>query len=674
MPAWETNFQIPFSVEDFIIGEEIVNDSTIIIKDGDPNSVIWVSLTDSVELQTLSNRDLSIKLNEGFDFITLDTLTVDTLEIFTPPPITLRSLLPELSQLTGQTVTVEATTIEGLPITLQSGVFKRVHFLAGRIRIRVSNNLPFDVGPNSTSSGLQATVVSDSLPNNPFTEVLFPETIPAGQSAIQEVDISNKWLFAPLGLTFEFPIAQASTHLITDDLLDNSRLSVTIELLDIKTDEIVAALKPQRFDGSIKLGLNTKDQFREAEIDRGRIFLDLTSNVNLKTNIRYIIPALRNADDQPFIDSFTIPANGTMQRTLILDGFRAANTDAPGEIIDSLEIEFLAETQFGSEIVRIRGSDNISVNVTSDSIYFKSISGIIDEELLIIDPVIEDDVFDYGDFDGDVDFSDVCLEIRVFSEIAVENLIANLRFTAHHKDDRGVITESAQFALNQQQINGGQPGSPAETRIFLNGIDRPELLDMIEILPTTLEVRGTITASGEAAVTAGDRMWATYIFETPIKAKINSIAAFEGDVNTITEVHIDSLIRDAAEENILGADIHFKVTNRTPLSGAVCFVLSADNSDPDIYDAIFDTSLVIVDTIAVAPAPVDPLTGFVNEAREMEITLHLNQREVQLFQDVPLRYGYEFIVDETQDFVTLRYSDFVRLRGAVDTRVLIEDN
>ena len=58
----------------------------------------------------------------------------------------------------------------------------------------------------------------------------------------------------------------------------------------------------------------------------------------------------------------------------------------------------------------------------------------------------------------------------------------------------------------------------------------------------------------------------------------------------------------------------------------------------------------------------------------MEITLHLNQREVQLFQDVPLRYGYEFIVDETQDFVTLRYSDFVRLRGAVDTRVLIEDN
>lgn len=673
-PAWETNFRIPFAVEDFIIGEELVNDSTVIIKDNDPNSVIWVSLHDSIEIQNLSTDDLSLKLNDGFENITLDTLTIDTLEIISPEFVSLRQLMPDLSQLVGQTVTISETTLSGPALTIASQTFKRVHFLRGLIRVKVINNLPFTIGPNKTSNGLQAMVSSDSLPNDPFAQVLFPDAFSNGQSASQETIINDKWLYTPIRFTYEMPIAEDTALLITDDVLDNNGFSVIIELLDINTDEIVASLRPQTFEDVIQLEITTKDRLREAVIDRGRIRLSLTNNIPLGTSIRYTAPMLRDAQNMPFTDQFVLSAKESMQRELILDGYKAINIDQPGEIIDSLEIELTATTIPTGNIVKITGLDNISVNVSSDSIHFQSISGIIQEQILAVEPVVEDNIFDYGDFDGDVEFSEVCLELKVFSEVFVENLNADILVTAFHKNDGGAITASSQFELSNQRINGGMPGAPGETRIFISGADRPELLDIINILPTTLRFEGSLRASGEAEIARGNRIWAEYVFETPIKAKIRNLAAFVGDVNVITDANVDSLVRDAVDENVLGADITFNVINRTPLSGAVCFVLTADASDPNIYDAVFDTSMVILDTIAVAPAPIDQLTGFVSEARETQVSLRLNRRQVRLFQNVPLRYGYEFIIDETQDFVTLRYTDFVRMLGEVDTRVVIQDN
>jgi hypothetical protein len=103
------------------------------------------------------------------------------------------------------------------------------------------------------------------------------------------------------------------------------------------------------------------------------------------------------------------------------------------------------------------------------------------------------------------------------------------------------------------------------------------------------------------------------------------------------------------------------------------FIISKDFSDPNIYDQDYDTSLVIIRDINMDPAPIDPQTGFVTTARETDETLYLNRREVQLFGNPPLRYGYLLQIPGTGSFVTLRYSDFVKMLGRANLRVLINN-
>ena len=82
---------------------------------------------------------------------------------------------------------------------------------------------------------------------------------------------------------------------------------------------------------------------------------------------------------------------------------------------------------------------------------------------------------------------------------------------------------------------------------------------------------------------------------------------------------------------------------------------------------------LILRHIDMDPAPIDPQTGFVTTARETDETLYLNRREVQLFGNPPLRYGYLLQIPGTGSFVTLRYSDFVKMLGRANLRVLINN-
>lgn len=671
LPAWEATFRLPFDSGVFIIGEEIVNDSTIVILSGDADSVIFISLKDSlVNLREISASDLSIKLDSASEALKLGTLVITNLQTLDFPLMNLRTIFPELEGSIGSTVTIPATTVSPPGIVLNAGDFKRIHFLNGVLRLRILNKLPFPIGPNSISpNGLQITVVNDSL-NETFLTFGFPDPILPGEEAVSEATIQNKWLYSPLRLEYEIPVAQPTTVTVTNALLDTTGVAVSLELNNIQADEAVAVLGPQDFSDIIKVGYEGQHRLRSAEIDKGMLQVNFTNHTPLDTDMKVKIPAIRSAANDTFIAEITLPAGETVPLPLDLDNYRISNPDMPGAFLDTLEIIFDAKTQAQSNIIHISSSDSISISVNSDTLTLQSFSGFLGPDSLNFDPIVEDDIADYQGFEGGIELSEALLSLKFYSEVLIENLNADLVITGLHKNEEGAITDSAAIILNNQEFNGGQPGNPGITEITLNN---QGIVDFLSILPTSIRIEGRIRVSGEAAIAQGNRIWMDYALETPFTIKITGTANFEGNVSTISDADIDTLFQDAARDNILDVDIRFILTNHTPLGGTMRFIISKDFSDPNIYDQDYDTSLVIIRDIDMDPAPIDPQTGFVTEARETDKTLYLNRREVQLFGNLPLRYGYLLQVPGTGDFVTLRYSDFVKMLGRANLRVLLNN-
>lgn len=670
LPAWEATFRLPFDSGVFIIGEEIVNDSTIVIHSGDVDSVLFISIRDSlVDLKEISASDLSVKFDNASKALKLDTLVITTLQALDFPLMNLRTIFPGLVGSIGSTVTIPASTVSPPGVVLDAGDFKRIHFLNGDIRLRILNKLPFPIGPNSSSSGLRVTVVNDSL-NEVFLTFDFPDPILPGEEAVSEVTVQDMWLYSPLRLDYEIPVAQPTTVTVTNALLDTTGVAVSLELDHIQADEAVAVLGSQDFSDVIKVGYEGPHRLRSAEIDKGMMQVNFTNHTSLDTDMKVKIPAIRSAANDTFIAEVTLPAGETIPLPLDLDNYSISNPDVPGAFLDTLEIIFDAQTRAQSNIIHITSDDSISIGITSDTLTLQSFSGLLGPDSLNFDPVIEDDIADYQGFEGSIELSEALLNIKLYSEVLIDNLNADLVITGIHKNEQGIITDSAVIILNNRQFNGGQPGNPGITEITLNN---QETIDFLSILPTSIRIEGRIRVSGEASVAQGNRIWMDYALETPFTIKITGTANFEGNVSIISDSDIDSLFQDAAQESILDVDIRFILTNHTPLGGTMRFVISKDFSDPNIYDQDYDTSLVIIRDIDMDPAPIDPQTGFVTEARETDETLYLNRREVQLFGNPPLLYGYLLQVPGTGDFVTLRYSDFVQMLGRANLRVLLNN-
>lgn len=671
LPSWETTFRLPFAVKNFIMGEEIVNDSTIIIQAGDPDSILFLSLKDSlVNLEEISAKDLSIKLDDVNEEVGLDTLVITTLETLEIPLVALGDLLPELGGLVGLPVTIPDTTIIPPPALLNAGDFQRIHFLSGTIRLRVHNNLPVPVGPNSTApAGLHVAVINDSL-NEVFLELNFPQTIPPGQTAQAEAGIENRWLYSPLRIEYRIPIAQPTTVTITNALLDTAGVAIALELENIRADEAVAVLGSQHFSELIKLTYEGEHRLRSAEIERGQMQLTFTNHTTLDTDMKVKIPALRSAANDTFIAEVQLPTGGTAPLSLQFDGYTISNPRLPGAFLDTLELILDAATAAQNQILHIRSSDRISLQILSDSLVFKAFSGFVGADTLDFDPFEADSIADYRGIDQGIELSQAYLNLKLYSEVFVQNLRADLTFTGYHQNEQGLITDSAVIVLQDRAFTGGHPGQPGVTEIVLND---QSIVDFLNILPTALRIEGRVRVSGEAAIAQGDRIWLDYHFETPFRVRIASLASIEGDVNWLTGADVDSLLRDAAKNNILDARLEFTLTNHTPLGATIRFILTADPADTNIFDDDYDTSRVIIRDVTAIAAPTDPLSGFVTAPRQSEITQHLNRREIQLFSEPPLRYGYVLRVQNTPGFVTLRYSDYVGIRGRAFLRVLVED-
>jgi hypothetical protein len=670
-PDWQTTYQIPFVIEKYILGEEWSDRPEIIIKD-DTTKALWLSIRDSLNLDSISRQDLSIKPGDEHRVESLDTLEIERLDVLQLPAVNLRKLMPQLEQLIGETVIIPDTVLPG-EATAPVQKFQSAHFLSGKIKVRISNNLPVPIGPNAFSDGLKIVVLRDTLSSVPFATVQFNQLIAPGDSVSQTISVGEGWLQAPLRFLLEIPISGAQAVTITDALLDNFGLSLSLELVDVKADEVVAILDPLEFLDTLRIAYDGEAKVRSAEILSGRIVLDIQNEVALGADVEVRIPQLKNQQSQVFSQTLTIPAATVGSHVLILDGYLIENVHQPNQVIDSLDAYLAVRTQVPQNFVHVTSRDSISIDMTSDSLILQILDGVIPSKTIDIPQYYSQDVVDYQGVGDGVTASEALLNIKVFNEVQVAELNGNIQIVGYKKDVNGNPVDSLELAIENQQIVGGVQGQPGTTNIILDSRNNPKVLELLNLKPTDFRISGQLQAEGDIQAALNSRIWASYELETPLRGIINDTTIYHSDIGTLSGDDIDGDLRDLTANEFRQAQLNLRISNHTPVAVTMRFFITSDSTVVNFFDPNPDSTSTILKTVSIPAAPTDPQSGFTESAVSETVTLQLSQSQIRIFNQPFLRYGYQFQFSETNGEVALRFSDFVEIRGELTVSALFDN-
>ncbi len=666
LPKWVVPFVIPLKSEKIVFQEDLANDSTIVTR-GDS---LYLDIHGEMEPQSITEADLKVPSQESSSSFEVDTLRLDSLNNMTTGFIPVGETIGFLNDSIGKNVTIHQSTFAASPRTISSTEFEKVKVADGRIRVTMENNLPFTLGPNSFSpDGMYIRIFNDST-NTQIAEVNIPDMIPPGGSASSSSPIGNggSWIYSRLRIEYTLSVAEDTTFQVTQDILNSAGYEIKMGLFDLSVTEIVGKVEPQYITKNIGVELDQENKIISGEIASGSVNLALDNHLAVGAQITASFPDILDETGQPMTMQLDLPPNQTTNYSFALDGHRIQNSQYPGSILDSLVLEMDVETEESDGFVPVKASDNFEATVRTSDLVFQSFTGRLATDTLTIDPFEETDLVDYKGFGKGFTFQGAELTVQLLSQINMENLLANLAITGFHRNDEGIVTDSATIHISDEPLQ-----SNIENIIRLRG---PEVDAFLNILPTNLRGSGYIVYGGEAQVQAGDEITGNYSFATPFKVKIENPDPIRIDPDTLYESDIDQDVRDAAGDDIQEAVFKAKLLNHSPLGGEVKIFVCADSLQQDLYDSTSctDPRLEFIKSARLNKAAVNPSTGFVEVPEENEITFQLNADELRIFKNVPIRVGFLINLEETNDFVVLQGSDFLQISGEFQVSILVKDD
>ena len=666
LPRWVSSFDIPLAPERMVFQDEIVNDSTIVIV----NDVPAINIEDEIDPQEITSEDLTVSGVDSSASVQLDSLKVDSLEAMSTGRIEIKTLLPFLEDSLGKTIFVPAITLSGPPREVASADLRAVKIKEGTIELTLYNNLPFTLGPNSSNPNGVELLVYDSL-GVLITDLNITQNIPPGGQATASAPIGNgqDFIYTPLQLQYQLPIAHDTTITVTQQLINTAGFEVDISLYNLQVEEFIGKLPAQNLESSVKFALDQEDKIIKARIGEGTFQLKLRNPLPVDLKLQFTVSDLQD----PAGNSYQASTGWLLphQETTIsqnLQNYQIQSLQHPGEILDSLEFQIQVDTRESPGFVHIKVSDSFEVALTTSDFQLNTFEGVLARDSLSIDSFEANDLVDYEGFSGGIEFDEAQLQIMLENQIRIDSLLLNLHLTAYHKDDAGVITDSSQLDIQNQFISiGGN-----DTLLF----DGPDVVGLLNILPTDIRGFGSVIYQGNANVQVGDEIRATFKFSTPFAINIVETKPFKFDPDTLFDKDIDTDVRDAVGDEIQAASFTALAVNHSPIGGSVEIYFSANPLHQDIYDTTtvqFNPQKEFVKKIQLAMAPVDPVTGFVTQSMESQINFALSKQELTIFQNPPVRFGFILKLQPTNGVVKLRGTDFIEVSGKVGVSVLFKD-
>lgn len=291
----------------------------------------------------------------------------------------------------------------------------------------------------SISNGQMNLIVDNSIGGSSNVHLTVPELI-TGNSMLDTVlfiDSGENEFVIPLSDYELLPVSVDDQRLTyntsTTTLVETSTyflhdsISITMNLSDLTFNAVSGYLNQDDNIQMDRINLDNDTKIQSAEIDSGKILFTVQNFIGLEADVIFSIEELKQGSD-PLETSFQISSStDPFQREIDLSGYTLSLP------LDSQSVNYTSTLSIpNDQLLSLTLNDSIAIDVLIDTLWFGSITGIVDTVDVSIDTVKKEisalpedmDGFDFANVEISIDFESG-ITIPVFLDLTLESSNSN---------------------------------------------------------------------------------------------------------------------------------------------------------------------------------------------------------------------------------------------------------
>ena len=661
LPEWDTNWKIYVPTQDIILGEEIINDSTLIAGyTNDSIPIIVFNLEDSTDWERIESSDLMLDpqtdhFSAGIGDVELgdyDDLYSDSTRI---PEI----LDPTLFAAGDTLLPYDTLTVYPPDDSLQFTQYEYATIANGELWITFCNETFLDL-----REGVKARIYTENGESEYLGEIEFTVPIPSHTTVTSDpLSIDNRTIHNIFRIKYIVPLEDNPSPRYISETDRNGYFCTILSMGELSATEAVAKVPEQSGTDSAAVALQDEDhKIISGRVESGSIQFDIQNMFPVSCNVTVSLP---NFIENGSIKTFTRRIEKGMSGIITEDisGLEITNHRNPGSIIDSLDYIAIVVSDSTEGFEHFTSEDSVVIDVTTDSIRMASVTGIVDTVDFNIEPVELDEIDIFEDIEGKIRLND--LEMRLVFENEIDlPIYANLKIVGKRSDTQDSVV------INISETIAASSESPITVLNINDSYSEPSIVDLLEILPDDIKIEGDATVYGEGSVSVGDGLRVQYTISSPLTIQIDEALTFKSnEIDSITYDDLDEDQRDQIINDLGEVSAKFNFINHIPIGGHFKYYMAIDSTE--LYsDDITDPSTKIVIQADIDPAVKGP-DNYVQSAVTSEWNQEFTDEQREIFNYPTIYTRQELTIMSTDGEVKIRQDDSIEIEAILDFKVTV---
>jgi hypothetical protein len=617
-PTWNSRYNLPLLVKTYdmrTLFDKIDDPSLIIDSSGNlgisiQKNIDTVYVRENLNLSPLS--DIFKDTIGEIPFISSDTQSSEVFltEIYpggegSVPPFsyTIEASFPELTDL------------------------QQIYIKSGIARLKAENHIGLDLDSFSVE-------LTDSASGISLGTVVFESGIPQDSSAIRDFNLSEKSFSSRL-------LGNNKGHTPGGTILSLADKYIGFSLCfpeTVKVHSAIAKVPAINLSKSQTVELPTESIINSARIKSGNLYLKLYNWTNLPVNLDLLLPDLTSSGE-PLSISRYIGGLSSSELTIPLRDYNFQ----PAE--QNLRIEINGQTESsGDNFVSINSSDSIFLSISTDTVLFSSLAGIIQPTTVQIEPMQIN--LDLPQGLSSVSLTDAVLSLRIKNGIGFPGSLAlNLE------------GEDGQSLVMSGGIQPGSPENPVITEIRENNPG-----SFLTPVPEQVYLNGNAICgdgSSEGTVTENDFITGEFLLSSPFEFVLDS-TQIEVDPDTNS---LDQDLREGLNDKVNWAKVYLNLENHLPLGAEVELFFSRDLAD------LYTNPQLLIGPVLLDPAETDS-SGLVSNPVITQHIIQLTKDDLDVFQNPAFCSGGKITFQGTKGKkVKILVTDYIQINSHLELEV-----
>lgn len=519
---------------------------------------------------------------------------------------------------------------------------------SGTASVTVTNGLP--VAISAASGPDQLVLVMESPTGVTFATFTFG-VIAAGASQTRTVDLAGAVLPDRLRVRLAGGSPGSGDQAVTINA--GATLDITASFTDLLVSSATAVVGAQSFDTTFSSPLPAGYEVTAAALAGGSALLSVRNGMPVPCQAVLTWPHLRNSGGSPLAAQFNLAANASASQAINFAGYTLADGGAP---LASLEAT-VSVTSPGSAGVPVTmdATDGLSATLGAATISFASVTGVIPEAVVVLDPTIE-----HIDLPAELNGLSLTAATLTLALDTAASLPGSVDLTL-----RGVAANGTVRDLTINQALNQDPGK-AVTEIVLDQTNS-DIVGFLNNLPERITLLGQVALGGNGAVGTvrpNDKAVVTWSIVAPVEVVIDG-ASLDSDPRLLD---VDADLQDNISTHAQGASAQLEVLNHLPVALSLTVLVGQDANTLDT------APLLAIGPLDIDAAQVDPATHTVSQAVVSRPSFALTAEQAQIFGRPGLVTKVVATLPSSNgQAARVLSTDYLEVRGVVQLDVLVDD-